>query len=98
MLTPDHTMARQSNGGYSLDLVPRLEKETIDLSTRLIATSLGQTNFAVDVRAQLPYGKGLLVLEVQQPKPSTPRMGFLITVDEYDAAGNKISHGQASGK
>jgi hypothetical protein len=83
--------------GYRADLFPRLEKETVDLSSRLTITSAGQTNIVAALRAQLPYGQGLLVLDVRQPESAARRMEFVIMADEYDAKGNKL-HGKAAGK
>jgi hypothetical protein len=42
------------------------------------------------VRAQLPYGKRLFVLDVRQPELATNRFGFLVTAEEYDAKGKKV--------
>jgi len=75
---------------HSADLFSRLGKETIDLSTRLIVTTNGQTNFVEGIRAQLPYGHALFVLDVRQPKAATNHMGFVITADEIDPAGNIV--------
>jgi hypothetical protein len=96
--TSDQGEASVVSGDYRADLFARLEKETVDLSTRLIVSSAGQTNFVAAVRAQLPYGNALLVLDVRQAESATNRFEFLITADEYDAKGNKISPRPASGK
>jgi hypothetical protein len=96
--TSDQGEARVIFGDYSADLFARLEKETVDLSTRLIVYSSGQTNFVAAMRAQLPYGQTLFVLDVRQPEVATNRFEFLITADEYDAKGNKISPRPPSGK
>jgi hypothetical protein len=95
--------ARLTVGGpgadlYSADLFGALEKETVDLSTRVMVSSSGQTNFVAAVRAQLLYGKALFLLDVRPPESATNRFEFLITADEYDAKGNKISLRPASGK
>jgi hypothetical protein len=97
-ITIDKGEARMTVGNFSADLFPKLEKGTVDLSTRFIVSSSGQTNFVAAVRAQLPYGKALFVLDVRQPESATNRYEFLITADEYDAKGNKISPHPASGK
>jgi hypothetical protein len=100
------TVAEQQNAGvrmidkaasYSADFFSRLERETIDLSSRLIVTANGQTNFLAGLRAQLPYGHALLVLDVRHPESPTNRMEFVITADEYDAKGNKV-RGKTGGK
>jgi len=75
---------------YSAELFSRLEKETVDLSTRLVVTANGQTNFVASLRGQLPYGQALFVLDVRQPDLATNRMEFMITVDEIDPAGNIV--------
>jgi hypothetical protein len=49
------------------------------------------------VRAQIPYGKLLLVLDVRQPESATNRFEFLIAAYEVDAKGN-IIHGNTGGK
>jgi hypothetical protein len=77
-------------GDYRAELFSRLEKETVDLSTRLIVTSAGQTNFLAAVRAQLLYGNALFLLDMRQPESAGNRIGILITADEYDAKGNKV--------
>jgi len=77
--------------GYWVDVFPHLEKETLDLSTRFIFTSSGKTNFVAAVRAHIPYGQTLLIFDVRHPVPALHRMGFLITVDNDDGNGNKIS-------
>jgi hypothetical protein len=76
--------------GFSADFFPLLEHETVNLSTRLIVTSSGQTNFVAAVHAHLPYGQALFVLDVRQPESATNRYEFLITADKYDAKGNKV--------
>jgi hypothetical protein len=96
--TLDREKASLGVGDYSADLFAGLEKETVDLSTRLMVISSGQTNFTAAARAHLPYGKALLILDVRQPELATNRFEFLITADEIDARGNRISHAQASGK
>ena len=90
VLTSDQGQARVSVGNDSADVFARLEKETVDLSTRIMVCSSGQTNFVAAVRAQLPYGKALFLLDERQPEAATNRFEFLITADEYDAKGNKI--------
>jgi hypothetical protein len=82
---------------YSARLIARLEKKSADLSAQLVVTSAGQTNFIAAARAQIPYGQALLVLDARQPELATNRMEIVITVDEYDAKGNKV-HGTAAGK
>jgi hypothetical protein len=89
--------ATMGNTGYIADLFPRLDEEKADLSTRLIVTSAGQTNFLAAVRAQLYYGQALFVLDVRQPKSASNRMEFVITADEYDAKGNMVQK-KAAGK
>jgi len=79
------------------DLFARLAKGTVDLSTRLIVVSAGQTNFVGAARAYLPYNKALFLLDMRQPESASNRMEFLITADEYDATGNKV-HGKVGGK
>ena len=74
----------------SADLYARLEKEHIDLSTRLVVAAKGQTNFVAAMRAQLPYDHALFVLDVRQPDLATNRMEFVITADEMDPAGNIV--------
>jgi hypothetical protein len=77
--------------GHSADLFARLEKETVDLSTRLLVTdSAGQTNFVAAVRAQISYGQALLVLDVRHPESAANRLECVITADEYDAKGNIV--------
>ena len=100
--TADQTEVRLRNRrrnpiDYSGDLFSRLEKEKVDLSTHLIATSPAQSNFVAAVRAQIPYGKLLLVLDVRQPESATNRFEFLIAAYEVDAKGN-IIHGNTGGK
>jgi hypothetical protein len=94
ILTADRMEARvlvgSTTDSYSADMFARLQKETVDLSTDLIVTSAGQTNFVAAMRAQLPYGKGLLLLDIHQPVSATNRLEILITADEYDATGNKV--------
>ncbi|HEV7926575.1 MAG TPA: hypothetical protein VGR14_14545 [Verrucomicrobiae bacterium] len=97
-MTTERTQAQLWFLGYSAELFPRLEKETVDLSMNVFATSTAQTNSVATVCVQLPYGKALFFLDAQQSETDRHRMGFLITADEYDAKGNIISHGQASGK
>jgi len=94
----EQAMMSTKVGDVSADLFARLQKKTVDLSTRLIVSSSGQTNFIAAARAQLPYGKALFVLDIRQPESATNRFEFLITAYEFDAKGNIISHGQASGK
>jgi hypothetical protein len=100
ILTTDRMEARVMVGSttdsYSADLFARLEKKTVDLSTGLIVTSAGQTNFVAAVRAQLPYGQALFLLDVRQPASASNRLEFLITAEEYDAKGNKV-HGKGRG-
>jgi hypothetical protein len=98
IMTTERTQAQLWFLGYSAELFPRLEKETVDLSMNVFATSTAQTNSVATVCVQLPYGKALFFLDAQQSETDRHRMGFLITADEYDAKGNIISHGQASGK
>lgn len=94
ILTVAQQMARASVvdkvATHSADLFPRLGNDTVDLSTRLIAILGWQTNFVASVRAQLPYGQNLFVLDVTQPDLATNRMEFVITADEIDPAGNII--------
>jgi hypothetical protein len=97
VLTPNRTTKRSVFGGYSAELFPRLESETIELSTRLIVRSAARTNFIAAVRAQLPHGAALFLVDVRQPDSATNRYEFLITADEYDAKGNKV-HGKPGGK
>jgi hypothetical protein len=83
-------MSTSATDMYRVDFFPRLEKGTVDLSTRLIVASAAQTNFVAAVRAQLPYGKALFLLDVRQPASASNRLEFLITADEYDAKGNRV--------
>ena len=99
--TADRIEAMVTDGSdaalFSSDFFPLLGKDIVDLSIRRIVKLTGQTNFVQAVRAQLPYGHALFVLDVRQPESVTNRMGFLITADEYDAKGNKL-HEKAVGK
>jgi hypothetical protein len=101
VITGDQSQAAVSvvdtSAFHSADLYARLAQETVDLSTRLVVTTNGQTNFITAMRAQLPYGQALFVLDVRQPESATNRMGFVITADEYDAKGN-IVHRKSGGK
>jgi hypothetical protein len=90
ILTTDRTKAMVMSGRYSTELFPQLKKGTVDLTTRLIVSSGAQTNFVGAVRAQLPYGHALFLLDVRQPESASNRQEFLITADEYDAKGNKV--------
>jgi hypothetical protein len=95
--TSDQGQATVGFGDYQADLCARLERNTLDLSTRLIAASAKTTNFVAAARVQIPYGQTLFVLDVRQAELETNRFAFLITADEYDNKGNKI-HGSKSGK
>jgi hypothetical protein len=86
-----------STGGHTVEFFARLEKGTIDLSTCLTLPSAAQSNSFVAVRAQLPYGHALFLLDVRQPESASNRLEFLITADEYDAKGSKV-HGKAAGR
>jgi hypothetical protein len=94
VLTADRMEARLMFGSttdsYSADMFAHLQKETFDLSTDLIVTSAGQTNFVAAMRAQLPFANALFILDVRQPASATNRLEILITADEYDATGNKV--------
>jgi hypothetical protein len=90
-------MSGSTTDMFKADLFALLAKGTVDLSARLIVVSAGQTNFVGAVRAQLPYNKALFLLDMRQPESASNRMEFLITADEYDAAGNKV-HGKPGGK
>jgi hypothetical protein len=83
-------MTSGSAGGYTADLFSCLEKETVDLSTWLIVTSAGQTNFVAAVRAQIPYRQALFVLDMRQPESTSNRLEIMIKADECDAAGNIV--------
>jgi hypothetical protein len=83
-------MIKENVMAYSADVFSRLGKETVDLSTRLIVTSAAQTNFVAAMRAQIPQGHALFVLDVRHPESPTNRMAFVITADETDPAGNII--------
>jgi hypothetical protein len=94
-LTTDRTEASLHSRGvipidYGAHLFPRLEKDRVDLSTYFSAISPVQPCFFAAVRAQLPYGKRLFVLDVRQPELATNRFGFLVTAEEYDAKGKKV--------
>jgi hypothetical protein len=80
-----------------VELFLRLEKQIVDLSTRLIFVSAGQTNLVAAVRAQLPYDKALFVLDVRQPQSGSNRLEIAITADEYDAKGNRV-RGKTGGR
>ncbi len=97
MTTSDLGQGRVGFGDCSADLFGRLQKRTLDLSTRLIVASASETNFAAAARAQLPYGQALLVLDVRQPETVTNRFSFLVMADEIDAKGNKL-HWKDRGK
>ena len=88
----ERRMARMTTSGsitnYQVDLFPLLEKETLDLSTRVLATSNGQTNFVAALRAHIPYGKVLLLLDIRHPEAASSRLEILIRADESDPAGN----------
>jgi hypothetical protein len=103
MWSTDQTEAKVINRAmgpvsYRAEFFPYLEKETIDLSARLIVTATAQSNFVAAVRAQLPYGRAVFVLDVRQPESATNRIEFLITAYEFEAKGNIVSHRPASGK
>ena len=72
----------------------RLEKETIDLSTRLTVYSRAQTKFVVAMRAQIPYGKALFVVDSRHPELVTNRTAIWIKADEVDAKGNIVQRPQ----
>lgn len=73
---------------YGMESTLRLRKETIELSVRLIVTKEQETNFVAAVRAQLPYGKALLNLDVRQPDSQQYRSELVIAADECDNIGN----------
>jgi hypothetical protein len=79
-----------TTGGFSVELFPQLHGKSVDLSVRLTSKLEGQTNFLAAMRAHLPYGQTLVVLDVRQPALKTNRYEFLIVVDEIDAKGNKV--------
>jgi hypothetical protein len=92
--TTDQREARQFVGNMgdmrSADLFVGLKKGTCDLSIRLIFCSGLRTNFDAAVRAQLPYDKALVLLDVRQPAAASNRMVCLIKADEPDAKGNRV--------
>jgi hypothetical protein len=97
MITSDLGQGRVGFGDASADLFGRLQKRTVDLSTRVIVASALETNFVAAARAQLPYGQALLVLDVRQPESATNRFEFLLMADEIDAKGNML-HWKDRGK
>jgi len=94
VVTLDRMEAQVMSGGnaagYSEDLFARLEKETMDLSTFIIVTADGQTNFAARVRAQLPDGQALFVLDLRHPESATNRIAIVIKANELDVKGNIV--------
>jgi hypothetical protein len=97
IITANLTVAKRTSFWETAEVFPRLKEETIDLSTLLIDASVTQTNFVAAIRAQLPYGKELFVLDVRQPEMATNRAGIWIKGDEIDAKGNKV-HGKTGGR
>ncbi len=89
VVTSDQGQATVLVRDYKADLFGHLQKLTVDLSTRLIIGSATQTNFVAAARAQLPYGKRLLILDVRKPDSATYRIEIFVTADEIDATGNK---------
>ena len=86
-----------TNVCYRAALYTHVEKEMVDLSTRLIVTSASQTIFVAAARAQLPYGKAMFLLNARQPESASNRLEILITADECDAKGYPI-HRKAAGR
>jgi hypothetical protein len=91
ILTVDAGLSVVISSAFRAELFPQMNNGTVDLSTRLIVSSAMQTNFVAAVRAQLPYGKALFLLDVRHPESASNRQEFLITADEYDAKGNKLN-------
>ena len=65
----------------NVELFLRPYKSGVDLSARVIFASSVETHFIAVVRAQLPHGKSLFLLDVRQPESATNRAEAIITAD-----------------
>jgi len=90
IFTTNLTESKWTRFWKTAEVYPRLEEKTIDFSTLLIDASATQTNFVAAIRAQLPYGKELFVLDVRQPEMAANRAAVWIHGDETDAKGNRF--------
>lgn len=95
IITGDRTAADVMSGDYIAQVFSKLNETTIDLSARFIALSASQTNFITAVRAQIPYGKALFVLDSRQPNAATNRIAFWVEPNEIDAKGNRVQRPKA---
>jgi len=86
IFTANETQASNHAFGCIAEVFPRLNEKTIDLSTRLIDSS----EIVAAVRAQVPYGKELLVLDIRVPELFTNRDAIWIRIYDVDAKGHIV--------
>ena len=81
--------------------LPAISGNAVDLTSRFVVGAglpdaqvpqFPVTNFTAALRAQIPWGSAVVLLDATNPLSVTNRYGFLVVLGEVDDKGNKVAH------